>query len=230
MINLKIQRRPSPRPSPIGWERGVLMLVAFALATTEVRAHSVWIEPQRDGRLALRFAEPDGKFETSPGHLESLSAPIAFMLSTNAPVKIEAPKKSDHFALDGASSANTVCAETVFTVRGKRKPHFYARWQPAGPWVASPLLTLDLVPTNKSGEVRAYFRGKALGGIKATLRTPDEKEQELTADQDGFLHFDAKLPGQYLLTVAHHREPIAGFYGGQPYEQTSHNAALSWRQ
>lgn len=210
-----------------------LLLTLFLLTVCAVgnaRAHSVWIEPSDNGQLVIRFAEPGDNLEKSPGYLDSLTAPNAFILVTNAPARIEAPKKSDHFLLVGASPTNTACAETAFTVRGGRKPYFYARWQPADAGAATPLLTLDLVPTGKAGEARAYFRGQPLGGIKATLRAPDEKEQELTADAEGFLHFTPTEPGQYLLTIAHHRETLAGFHGGIAYKQTSHNCSLVWQQ
>lgn len=209
-----------------------LSLVSCALAlgaALRLAAHSVWIEPV-EGQLVLRFAEPDGRLEKSPGYLDSLSLPVAFVLVTNAPVLVDAPKKSDHFLLVGASSTNTACAETSFTVRGGRKPNFYARWQPSGSVMAAPLMTLDLVPTDKAGEVRVYLRGQPLGGVKATLRTPDEKEQELVADAEGFLRFASSQNGQYLLTIAHQREPLAGYHGGRAYKETSHNASLTWRQ
>ena len=193
------------------------------------RAHTVWIEPMAD-KLVVRFAEPGNDLETSPGHLDALSAPVAFILVTNAPMGIETPKRSDHFLVAGAAATNVACLETIFTVRGGRKPHFYARWQPAGAGEAKPLLTLDLVPTGKPGEVRVWFRAKPLGGVCATLRTPDEKEEELKADAEGFLRFATEKPGQYLLTIAHHREPLAGFHSGRAYEQTSHTAALTWTQ
>lgn len=209
-----------------------LSLVSCALALgagLRLAAHSVWIEPV-EGQLVLRFAEPDGRLEKSPGYLDSLSLPVAFVLVTNAPVLVDAPRKSDHFHLVGASSTNTACAETSFTVRGARKPNFYARWQPAGLVTATPLMTLDLVLTGKAGEVRVYFRGQPLGGVKATLRTPDEKEQELAADAEGFLRFASSQKGQFLLTIAHQREPLAGYHGGRAYKETSHNASLTWRQ
>ena len=192
-------------------------------------AHTVWIEP-KDDKLVARFAEPGNDFETSPGHLDSLTAPVAFVLITNAPVMIQSPKKADHFFLTGAVRTNTVCLESIFTVRGGRKPHFYARWQPAAGGAAAPLLTLDIVPTGQSGEARAYFRNQPLAHIKAALRTPDGKEQELTADAEGFLRFKSTQSGPHLLTIAHHREPLAGFHLGRPFQQTTHNAALSWVQ
>jgi hypothetical protein len=208
-----------------------LFFIAFcALAAFAAQAHTVWIEPLPDGKLVARFAEPDGKLETSPGHLDSLSALSAFVILTNTPVAVEAPKKSDHFLLVGGSPSRAAFLETIFTVRGVRKPYFYARWQPADPGPGAPLLNLDLVPSGKPGEVRAWFRGKPLPAIKATLRFPDEKEKELTADSEGYLRFDAKQSGQYLLTIAHYREPLPGFFLGRAYEQTSHNCALTWQQ
>jgi hypothetical protein len=208
----------------------LLGLCALTLgAGTAAHAHVVWIEP-RGHQLVIRFAEPGNDFETSPGYLDNLSSPIAFIFVTNAAASVEASKRSDHFLIVGASSANTACVETSFTVRGGRKPIFYARWQPLNAGAATPLLTLDLVPTGKTGEVRAYFRGQPLGGIAVTLRTPDEKEQQLTANADGFLHFESKPAGQYLLTIAHYREPLAGFHAGEPYKETSHNCSLTMQQ
>lgn len=205
-----------------------LCLLGFS-APMLVSAHSVWIEPSA-GQLVVRFAEPSGNLEKSPGHLDSLMPPIAFILLTNAPVAIESPKKSDHFLLVGASPTNTAGVETSFIVRAKRKPNFYARWQPAGTNATTPLLTLDVVLTGKPGEARAYFRGQPLGGIKVTLHTPYGTEADLTADAEGFVNFTTKEPGQYMLTIAHHRETLAGFQVGQPYEQNSHNCSLVWEQ
>ena len=210
-----------------------LTLCALAAsALTTVHAHSVWIEPGGDQQLVIRFAEPGDDFEKSPGYLDNLSTPTAFTVAAGKAVSAPALKQSDNFLLTGAAFTNVACAETTFTVRGGRKPVFYARWQPAGAGAKKPLLTLDLVPTGKPGEVRAYFRGQPLGNVAATLYTPDEKDQELTADADGFIHFKTGLPGQYLLTIAHHREqpPLAGFYAGTAYTETSHNCSLVWVQ
>ncbi len=200
------------------------------LLVTHTFAHTVWIEPM-DGQLVIRFAEPDGNFEKSPGHLDSLTAPSAFTVAgTNAPALLDSPKKTNHFLMVNASPTNVAGCESIFTVRAARKPHFYARWQPAGAGAGQPMLTFDLVPTGKPGEVRVYFRGRPLGGLKATLRTPDEKEKELTADAEGFIRFQSDQSGQHLLTIAHYRESVAGFHAGRAYDQTSHNTALTWRQ
>lgn len=209
---------------------------AVLLALPSVVAHSVWIEPDASGNLVVRFAEPDGKLEKSPGHLDSLTLPVAVKTGpTNNPVALDTAKQKDHFSMAGASITDSVQVETAFIIMSRagapgRKPNFYARWQPEGSWVATPALTLDLLPTGKPGEVRLMFRGQPVPAKKATLRTPDEKEQELTTDDQGYLHFTPVQSGQYLLTVAHHRENLVGFHGGKAYEQNSHNASLTWRQ
>lgn len=201
-------------------------LAALALASVPAgRAHSVWIEPLADGRLAVRFAEPDGKLEKSPGHLDSL----------DAPVRCEVTKQADHFLVAGAAATNVAGVDTGFSVmaapdRPGHKPFFYARWHPPTAGAGRPALTLDLVPTGTPGEARVYFRGQPLPDVKATLRTPDEKEQEITADGGGLLKFPVTQSGQYHVSIARHREAVPGFSDGQPYELTSHNAALTWRQ
>ena len=207
----------------------IFVILSLAIFAAHTFAHTVWIEPL-DGKLVIRFAEPDGKFEKSPGYLDSLSGPVAFTVVTNAPRGVESPKQADHFQLFGASLTNVAGVESIFTVRAARKPHFYARWQPAGGEAAKPALTFDLVPTGKPGEVRVYFRGQPLGGLKATLRTPDEKDKEIAVDAEGYLRFTSTQQGLHLLTIPHYRENISGFHAGRAHEQTSHNTALTWVQ
>ena len=208
---------------------GLLFGALFLLSSMDTRAHTVWIEPL-DGKLVIRFAEPSGSFEKSPGHLDSLSVPSAFTVVTNAPLMVDSPKTTNHFLMVSASPTNVAGAESIFTVRAGRKPHFYARWQPAGAGAGTPLLTFDLVPTGKPGEARVYFRSQPLGGLKATLRTPDDTEKEIAVDAEGYVRFDSRQHGLHLLTIAHHRESIGGAHLGQAYQQTSHNTALTWVQ
>ncbi len=150
----------------------------------------------------------------------------------------EVQKKADGFLLVGASPAKGAQIETGFTVMGKqgdpekpaRKPYFYARWQPPGSGATKPGLNFDIVPTDKAGEARVYFRGQPLAGVKLKLYPPGAAEQELVSDEAGLVHFTATKPGLYLLAGARHRESIPGFFGGKGYDVTSHNCALSWRQ
>lgn len=208
---------------------GKICSVMVLLCSLNAQAHTIWIEPL-GGKLVVRFAEPAGSYEKSPGYLDSLSAPMAFTVVTNAPSMVESPKTTNHFAMGGASLTNVAGVETIFTVRAARKPHFYARWQPVGAGAGTPMLTFDLVPTGKPGEARVYFRGQPLGGLKATLRTPDDAEKEIPVDADGYIRFESRQSGLHLLTIPHYREQTAGFHFGKAYEQTSHNTALTWVQ
>lgn len=150
----------------------------------------------------------------------------------------ETQKKSDHFLIVDAAPDKIAEIETGFTVMGKpgnpekpaRKPYFYARWHPAGAGAGEPGLNLDIVPTGNKGEARLYFRGKPLAATKLKLYPPGAAEQELTTDADGLVRFDASKPGLYLLAGARYRETIPGFFGGKPFDVTSHNCSLAWRQ
>jgi hypothetical protein len=211
----------------------ITSLTLLTVTAVPLFAHSVWIEPGADKQPVIRFAEPSGKLEKSPGYLDRLTVPMAFQTasdSTNPPATLSVSKQKDHYAIAGAASTNIIGVETSFTVRAGRKPLFYARWQPAGAGEGQPVLTVDLVPTGKPGEARLYFRGAPRGGVKATLMTPGGDEKEFTADAEGYIRVPATEPGLYLLTVAHQREPIAGVHLGVAYKETSHNCALSWEQ
>lgn len=81
--------------------RTLLAAAALALGSPAiVRAHSVWIEPDSTGALVVRFAEPDGKLERSPGHLDSLLLPNAWSAAGGSVLtNLLVVKKADHFAL-----------------------------------------------------------------------------------------------------------------------------------
>lgn len=201
-----------------------------------LQAHDVWIENTETGRLVLRFGEPGEAVEMSPGHLDSLTPVSAWRITpTNTVNALETRKESEGILLVGAKADQSVQAETGFPVMasaGKpgRKPFFYARWQPAGGGEGKPTLTLDLVPTGKSGEMRVYFKGQPVPEAKLTAHLPGGETEKLTANADGVATLKADKPGLYLVTLNHHRETQPGFHGGSAYELVSHNAALAWRQ
>jgi len=209
-----------------------LLLAAAPLA----RSHSVWIEDAA-GQLVVRFGEPGNEYEKSPGHLDSLTLPVAWRLGAeNKPEPFVVEKKSDHFLLVGAPLAAGAAGETRFPVfqRGKRPaswPQFYVRWHPAGaPAPEAPALTLDILPAGQPGEFRVWLRGQPLPGAKVGIEhLGTGTGTELTADADGIVRYAADKPGIVLL-VCNHKEETPGFAGGLRYEVLSHNTALSWRQ
>lgn len=212
-------------------------LCALLAAMPTLHAHSVWIEDTPEKQLVVRFGEPDSEYEKSPGHLDSLTLPVAWTVGNDGkPAAFVVEKKSDHFLLTGAAPTVPVSGETRFPVfkRGKRPaslPYFYVRWQPAGaPPPAAPDLTLDILPTGTAGEFRVWLRGTPLPGAKVGVEhVGTGAGEELTADADGIVRYQAPAPGVVLL-VCNHKEQTPGFSAGLAYEVVSHNAALTWRQ
>lgn len=210
--------------------------LASLLLSSASLAHSVWVEPGPDGTLVVRFGELDGEVEKSPGHLDSLSSPVAAVLPVSEEAKpLESEKKSDHFTLGGAKPDQTLVAENVFPVmafegRAARRPFFYSRWLPAGgdKVAGTPSLTLDIVPTGKPGEARVYFRGEPLPDTKARLNAPNGSHTPLKTDAEGVVKFTTAEPGRWVLTVPGYSEELPGFAGGQAYAVASHNASLTW--
>jgi hypothetical protein len=209
--------------------------IIFAATASQCLAHEVWIEDTPEGRLVARFAEYGDDFEKSPGALDSLSLPAAFVFGDKGKSSsVATEKKNDHFLIAGAVAKTAAHVETTFNVMGggdkpARKPVFYARWQPAEGGAAQPALTFDLVPTGKPGEACVYFRGQPQPGAKATAYLPSGETKDLTADAGGVVRVEADAPGLYLIACKHQREAQNGFWNGRAYDTVSHNCSLAWR-
>jgi hypothetical protein len=211
----------------------LLFLAAFFVISAG--AHDVWIEDTPDHHLVIRFGEFGDEVETSPGYLDALTQPQAWTKTNGpGPIAFEIQKQTNSFLLVGASSTNMAAAETAFQVlsakdKPARFPIFYARWQPAGAGPGTPILTFDLVPQKKPGDIRVYFRGQPVEDETISAYGPDDFQTELKTDSYGIVHFDLKKPGFYLFTCNHYRETQFGYAGGRPYDLVSHNASLTLR-
>ncbi|MEZ5387760.1 MAG: hypothetical protein R3F13_19810 [Prosthecobacter sp.] len=211
-----------------------LVLASFIMIMpNSALAHSVWIEPTKEGSLAVYFGEWGHEVEKSPGHLDSLTTVTAWSAEgSEKPQQFVVAKKDDCFDLGGVKPAQAVQAETGFGVmksgdKPARRPIFYARWQPAGAWEAQPALTLDLVPAGKPGEVRVLFRGKPLPEVKLTHWSP-KASTDMVSDKDGLVKLPEAVPGLHMLTLARFSEEAPGFFQGSAYEIASHSVSLTW--
>jgi len=211
------------------------LLFSAAFFANAVRAHDVWIEDTPEHQLVIRFGEFGDEVETSPGYLDNLTLPQAWTKTalTN-PVPFDVLNQTNSFLLVGASPTNIAAAETAFDVlsatnKPSRYPIFYARWQPAGAGAGTPTLTFDIVPQEKPGDIRVYFRGVPVEDETVSAYGPDDFEKELKTDSYGIVHFDLDKPGFYLFTCNHYRETRSGFFGGRHYDLVSHNASLTLR-
>ncbi|HTR41346.1 MAG TPA: hypothetical protein VMH87_06985 [Pseudomonadales bacterium] len=211
------------------------VFLSAGLFAVAAKAHDVWIEDTPDNHLVIRFGEFGDELETSPGYLDSLTQPQAWTKKIGAdPAAFEVQKQTNSFLLAGAAITNMAAAETAFEVlsatnKPSRLPLFYARWQPAGAGAGTPMLTFDLVPQEKLGDIRVYFRGKPLADETVSAYGPANFTKELKTDANGFVHFDLSAPGFYLFTCNHYREDRFGYSGGRPYDLVSHNASLTLR-
>jgi hypothetical protein len=224
-------------PPPLSLLRRTLVGITLGLAfSATAQAHSVRIEPTAEQNLVIVFGDHQEAAETSPGRLDLLTTPIAWVGSgdTVAPLRVRTEHR--HFRLLDATADQVAVAETRFPafVRGARPaswPQFYQRWHPAGSIAPSaPALTFDIVPTKQPGQFRVYFRGAALA--RASVRVDHlgtGTRHDLLSDADGYITYSTADPGLVLMT-SNRKEDLAGFTRGQPYSVTSHNITLTWIQ
>ena len=198
--------------------------------------HSVYFDENKNSEIKLRFGEFQDEYEESPGYLDSLDAINAWKINDkNEPEKLDIEKQKNGFSLTAQNSDN-IAAQTGFPVMARtdqpRKPYFYARWCADFKSKSIPTLTLDIVPNGQEGEVKVFFRGKPLTGIKLNLYTPEYDKIELISDKNGKVLFkdNIKSKGIYMLKIARYSESISGFDQGKLYKIISHNCSLNWNE
>ena len=198
--------------------------------------HSVYFDENKNSEIKIRFGEFQDEYEESPGYLDSLDTIKAWKINKiDEPELLETEKQINGFSINAIKSDN-IAAQTGFPVMSRqdqaRKPFFYARWCANFNSKSSPSLTLDIVPNGKEGEVKVFFRGKTLSGIKLKLYSPDYDEVELVSDKNGLVVFKdtLKSKGIYMLKIARYGEKVSGYDQGKLYEIMSHNCSLRWNQ
>ena len=216
--------------------RYISSIILFNLIQLSSYGHSVYFDENKNSEIKLRFGEFQDEYEESPGYLDSLDAINAWKINDkNEPEKLDIEKQKNGFSLTAKNSDN-IAAQTGFPVMARtdqtRKPYFYARWCADFKRKSIPTLTLDIVPNGQDGEVKVYFRGKPLNGIKLNLYTPDYDKIELISDKNGIVLFkkNIKSKGIYMLKIARYSENITGFDQGKLYKIISHNCSLNWNQ
>ena len=216
--------------------RYISSILLFNLIQLSSYGHSVYFDENKNSEIKLRFGEFQDEYEESPGYLDSLDAINAWKINDkNEPEKLDIEKQKNGFSLTAQNSDN-IAAQTGFPVMARtdqtRKPYFYARWCADFKRKSIPSLTLDIVPNGQEGEVKVYFRGKPLNGIKLNLYTPDYDKIELISDKNGIVLFkeNIKSKGIYMLKIARYSENITGFDQGKLYKIISHNCSLNWNQ
>lgn len=210
---------------------GIYCLTSLTLC---LQAHHVWLEPTDTEHLVMRFGEGSGDVEASPGYLDNFSAYRSWMPhSKGEQAFIEMRKERDGFLLVGAKTDQPAVLEIRYAVYGQEEPTlpwYFARWHVPGTQAASQETTLDLIPLEGDGQVRAVFFGEPLANVKGQLLSLNsDEEQEIQADDAGVFHIQEKPPGLYQLIV-YHLEERSGYALGKPYMRVAYNATLTWEQ
>ena len=214
----------------------IISILLIHLVQLNCYGHSVYFDENKSSKIKIRFGEFQDEYEESPGYLDSLDTIIAWKIDDkNEPEMLETKKQINGFSINAINSDN-IAAQTGFPIMARqdqaRKPYFYARWCPSFKSKSTPSLTLDIVPNGKEGEVKVFFRGKTLSGIKLKLYSPDFNEVELVSDKNGLVVFkdSLKSKGIYMLKIARYSEKVSGYDQGKLYVIMSHNCSLSWNQ
>ncbi|WP_374608613.1 DUF4198 domain-containing protein [Diaphorobacter nitroreducens] len=217
-----------------------LTAITFAAAALTAQAHHVWIEQDTKG-ATLYFGEfGDNLREASPGLLDKFVSPTAQHLSARGERALTPARNASGFALGirAAKGESIVAEETTYPISENKQGDKVTRslYQPAARLVTDfsaqkPRLTLDLVPTGKSGkdgvEFQAFYKGQPLPKAKVELVNSSGWAQGHETDAEGKVI--ARLPwkGTYVLELSHRDTTGGERTGGEKWERASYVTSLT---
>ena len=189
----------------------------------------------------LFFGEiEEGERERSPGRLNEIATPHIRIVDTQGRRTACVTKHlNDHIACQGVllrGGDSVVADEMGYPVQNWRrqgigvvKPMFYARLLPPVDGIApaaTPVLTLDIVPTGRPQEFAVTLRGTPLADANVRLLAPGGWIREQRSDTQGTVRFPFPWPGLYVLHAVH-LEPAVGTFNAVAFEGIRHRATLS---
>jgi uncharacterized GH25 family protein len=216
--------------------RFVYPLVALFVSVVPVRAHFIWIVPDRadNAKAAVVFSEDLKPDEAVP--VEKIAAAKLFALDAAGKTIPLDWKKNEHAyqvrVPDKGVVLGGVCRYGVLE-RGKDKRFLLAYYpklirgaiHDAKPWRQLPL---EIVPRG-SGRFGVFFDGKPAADDEVVVLSPaaDNKES-LKTDAQGEFKVPSTVPGLYGIRVRH-IEAKAGEHEGKKYDEVRHYATLVFR-
>ncbi len=214
--------------------------IAFGtlLVTGNVHAHYIWIE-RGDTGPKLYFGEPDALLkEKSPGKLDSIKAPQAFVMDEKSG-KYEAvsiKREAEYFAIDRKKGASAVLVvEESSQVRdltknalGFAKSNYYARHRQPGTATHETPLAIDVQGTN-SNELTVLYRGQPLKDVKLQVIAPNTWVQEHETNARGMVEINTPWRGQYVVHVLH-VDKTPGEFAGKKYDTLRNHLTYSFIQ
>jgi uncharacterized GH25 family protein len=213
------------------------LVSAIALAASSAaQAHYLWIEPTETG-ARLYYGEAEAALrEKSPGKLDNIKAPKAFVPdAANGKTSSAAlTRADDHFSIAANRNAASILAhEESMEVRdlsksglGFAKSNYYARHgQTAANAEASPL-ALDL-QTRGPNAYTVLYRGQPLKDAKLEVIAPNTWVQEHKTNAQGAVEINTPWRGRYVVHVLH-VDKSAGEFAGKKYESLRNHFTYSF--
>lgn len=208
-----------------------------ALAGT-AQAHQVWIEATGN-QAQLHFGEyADNLRETSPGALDKFEGvPVLAQQAGGQSRQVPGQRAASAFTYAlPADTADSLFAEAPYPLIDRSKAGKPALlWRPAARWVAglgkpvAATAPLDLVPTERAGELRVVFNGQPLPKTQVTLVSPSGWAREAQTGADGTVRFALPWKGQYVAEVKH-SDTAPGERNGAKFGETSYITTLTFAQ
>jgi N-acetylneuraminic acid mutarotase/uncharacterized GH25 family protein len=208
-------------------------LVALFVSVVPVRAHFIWIVPDRadTAKATVIFSEDLKPDEAVP--VEKIAAAKLFTLDAAGKTIPLDWKKDDHAyqvrVPDTGVVLGGVCRYGVLQ-RGEGKPFllaYYPKFIRGEIQDAKPCrqLLLEIVPRGK-GRFQVFFAGKPAADDEVIVLSPaaDSKES-LKTDAQGEFKFQTTVPGLYGIRVRH-IEAKSGEHIGKRYDEARHYATL----
>jgi uncharacterized GH25 family protein len=223
-------------PTPLAVSALILLAPAGAFA------HQIWIE-QGPKEAKLYFGEfAENVRESSPGYLDKFPGPTGTYLSKKGEEPVVLSKTPTGFVIPTrVRKGETIIAqEANYPVLERKEGDQTTRtfWTPAARYIVdfSPQqakLTLDIVPTGKTGEFQVVYRGQPLPKAEIGIVAASGWGQEGVTDEQGKVSFPLPWKGTYLVKVRH-VEKVPGKRPGGPgkpeemYDAASFGTTLSF--
>lgn len=179
--------------------RGLAIMVAL-VAPAAANAHEVWVERDGNGPARIYLGEPAEPLPVGGDpEFKNLTAPKIVGQADARQVR-----RAGFIEAAVAPGDVRVTDDSVFKPWGdegaKEGVVYYAR---AGRSQPDAQMTYEIAPMAAGANRFAlHHHGKAVGGAKMTLITPDRRSVELVAAADGSVTVPVEGKGRYLLTSA----------------------------
>jgi uncharacterized GH25 family protein len=191
---------------------GLAALAAALLAPAAAPAHQIWLEQDKAG-AKLFFGEfAENVRESSPGYLDKFPGPTGTHLTSKGEQPVALSKTASSFASTARikKGETLIVQEPNYPVIERKAADKTTRtfWSPAARYVADftaqqPKLTLDVVPTGKTGEFQVTFRGQPLPKAEIGIVAVSGWGQEARTDDEGKVSFSLPWKGPYLVSIRH---------------------------